>query len=51
VTKENASDLKEQWEQDDEPESCIIDSWAQGYVQSVVIDNKDNKFVDFYKFK
>lgn len=29
-------DLTENWIQDQEPDSCMIDSWAQGYVQTVV---------------
>lgn len=34
-------DLTENWVEDDEPESCMIDSWAQGYVQTVVLDSSD----------
>ena len=27
--------MTEVWIEDDEPEACMIDSWAQGYVQSI----------------
>lgn len=31
-------DLTENWNQDAEPEACMIDSWAQGYVQTIVLE-------------
>lgn len=34
-------DLTEDWNQDAEPEACMIDSWAQGYVQTVVLENPE----------
>lgn len=34
-------DRTEVWVQDEEPESCMIDSWAQGYVQTVLLDSQD----------
>ncbi|CAF0925829.1 unnamed protein product [Brachionus calyciflorus] len=35
LSKDEDDDLTEVWVEDDEPEACVIDSWAQGYVQSV----------------
>lgn len=29
-------DLVETWVQDKEPDACVIDSWAQGYVQTLI---------------
>lgn len=40
LTKDKNDDLSEFWAQDEEPEACIIDSWAQGYVQAITIDNE-----------
>lgn len=34
-------DLTENFVQDKEPEACMIDSWAQGYVQTIVLDSTD----------
>lgn len=45
LTKDKNDDLTEQWVQDLEPDACVIDNWAQGYVQAVVVENdfKKNK--------
>ena len=31
-------DLTENWNQNAELEACMIDSWAQGYVQTIVLE-------------
>jgi hypothetical protein len=34
LAKDKDDDLSEVFVEDEEPDACIIDSWAQGYVQA-----------------
>ena len=40
LTKDQIDDSIEVFVQDSEPESCIVDSWAQGYVQAYEFENQ-----------
>jgi hypothetical protein len=44
LSRDKNDDLTEVWLEDEEPNSCVIDSWAKGYMQTEYneIDNNQN---------